>query len=126
MEKSAKNRVRNISVVILAGGVGIQIGPNRDKIPKGLVDVNGTPILLHIMDHYARYGFTEFILCAGYGKELINEFVKQIPALADDVNKTVNETGIDRSRWVKNVLNRRPSRSQCDAGTSNSHEYCRW
>lgn len=104
MAKLDSSQIRDIPVVILAGGVGIRVGMNPDRIPKAMIDVNGIPILLYVMDHYAKYGFSEFIICAGYGMELVEEFIERIPAIATDANKTVNISGIERSKWKIRVV----------------------
>ena len=95
---------KNIPVVILAGGVGIRIGKDLERIPKAMIDVNGIPILLCVMDHYAKYGFSKFIICAGYGKEVVEEFVKRIPAINTNLNINVKARGIDRSKWQIKVV----------------------
>jgi glucose-1-phosphate cytidylyltransferase len=43
-------------------------------LPKPLVEVGGRPILWHIMDHYARYGFKRFVLCLGYKGQMIRDY----------------------------------------------------
>jgi len=102
MIKLDNSQIRNIPVVILAGGIGTRIGMNPDRIPKAMIDVNGIPILLHVMDHYAKYGFLEFIICAGYGMELVEEFIKRIPVIDAKSNKIIN--GVDRSKWKMRVV----------------------
>ena len=41
---------------------------------RGLGDVYKRQILWHIMKEYAYYGYTEFIICAGYKQEYIKEW----------------------------------------------------
>ena len=48
-----------MKVVILAGGFGTRLSEYTTKIPKPMVKINGKPILIYIMEHYAKYGFTE-------------------------------------------------------------------
>jgi glucose-1-phosphate cytidylyltransferase len=63
-----------MKVVILAGGFGTRLAEYTDSIPKPMVTVGGIPILVHIMDYYAKFGFTEFIIAAGYKSEVIKKF----------------------------------------------------
>jgi glucose-1-phosphate cytidylyltransferase len=51
--------------VILAGGKGTRLGDNYDK-PKPLVRVGGHPLIYHVIKQYAKYGFSDFIIAAGY------------------------------------------------------------
>ena len=46
-----------MKIVILAGGFGTRLSEYTDKIPKPMVPINNKPILVHIMEHYFRYGF---------------------------------------------------------------------
>ena len=50
-----------MKVVILAGGLGTRLAEETEVRPKPMVEIGGRPILWHIMKHYARYGFTEFV-----------------------------------------------------------------
>ena len=63
-----------MKVVILAGGFGTRISEETIARPKPLIEIGGKPILWHIMNEYAYYGFNEFIICAGYKQELIKEW----------------------------------------------------
>lgn len=63
-----------MKVVILAGGKGTRISEESKLRPKPMVEIGGRPILWHIMKHYARYGFDEFIVCCGYKGHMIKEY----------------------------------------------------
>ena len=53
-------------VVILAGGLGTRLPEYTKKIPKPMVKVAGSPIITHIMKHYIKFGFNDFIIATGY------------------------------------------------------------
>lgn len=63
-----------MKVVILCGGRGTRLREETEYIPKPLVPIGGKPILWHVMNVYARHGFTDFILCLGYKGEKIKEY----------------------------------------------------
>ena len=65
-----------MKVVILAGGKGTRISEYSKNIPKPMIKINGVPILLHIMKHYSKYGFTDFILALGYKSSIIKNYFK--------------------------------------------------
>ncbi len=67
------------STLILCGGRGTRAYPHTEEIPKPLLDVNGEPILLHVMRIYAEQGFTRFVLAAGYRPEDIRAFADSLP-----------------------------------------------
>src|SRR5574344_1844251 len=63
-----------MKVVLLAGGFGSRISEESQFKPKPMIEIGGMPILWHIMKEYAYYGYTEFIICAGYKQEYIKEW----------------------------------------------------
>lgn len=62
-----------MQTVILCGGQGTRAYPHTQTIPKALMEIQGVPIVEHVMRIYARHGFTEFLLSCGYLKEAILE-----------------------------------------------------
>jgi glucose-1-phosphate cytidylyltransferase len=74
-----------VKVVILAGGAGTRLSEETDIRPKPMVDIGHRPILWHIMQHYAHYGFNEFVVCLGHKGEYIKKYFADTLALASDV-----------------------------------------
>ncbi|MBN1104273.1 MAG: glucose-1-phosphate cytidylyltransferase [Deltaproteobacteria bacterium] len=71
-------------VVILCGGMGTRLAEQTEVRPKPLVEIGGRPILWHIMKHYSRYGFQEFVLALGYKGEQIKRYFLDFYALDRD------------------------------------------
>ena len=96
-----------MKVVILAGGKGSRLLEYTKKIPKPMVPVKKKPILIHIMKHYAKFGFKDFIIATGFKHEFIKRyFIKRIK----DWNVKVINTGINtltggRIKRLKKILN---------------------
>ena len=67
----------NMKCIILAGGKGTRISELTKEIPKPMIKVAGKPILYHIMKHYSKHGFNEFILAVGYKKNIIYNYFKR-------------------------------------------------
>ena len=63
-----------MKVVLFCGGLGTRIREHSETIPKPLVNVGNRPIVWHLMRYYAHFGHKDFILCLGYGGDLIREF----------------------------------------------------
>jgi glucose-1-phosphate cytidylyltransferase len=63
-----------VIAVILAGGRGTRLAEETQIKPKPLVEAAGQPLIWHIMQNYARYGITEFIVLAGYKGQQIREY----------------------------------------------------
>ena len=64
-----------MKVIILAGGFGTRLGEMTDKIPKPMVPIGNKPILMHIMELFASYGHTDFLIATGYKEEIIRNYV---------------------------------------------------
>lgn len=73
-----------MKVVILAGGFGTRLAELTGEIPKPMVPVGGKPILWHIMNHYAKFGYNEFVLALGYKAEIIKHYFLNYPSLNSD------------------------------------------
>lgn len=63
-----------VPVFILAGGLGTRISEESQFRPKPMIEVGGDPILLHIMRSYYRFGFNDFVICAGYRSWEIKQY----------------------------------------------------
>lgn len=63
-----------MKVVILAGGMGTRISEESHLKPKPMIEIGERPILWHIMKHYSRYGFNEFVIALGYKGEMIKQY----------------------------------------------------
>jgi glucose-1-phosphate cytidylyltransferase len=63
-----------MKVVILAGGLGTRLAEETGVRPKPMVEIGGRPILWHIMNVYASYGFDDFLVACGYKGEMIKEY----------------------------------------------------
>ena len=63
-----------MKAVILAGGRGTRLAEETQIKPKPLVEAGGHPLIWHIMQSYARYGISEFIILAGYKGQQIREY----------------------------------------------------
>lgn len=63
-----------MKVVILAGGLGTRLSEYTKSIPKPMVKILNVPIIVHIMKHYAKYGFKNFLIAAGYKQKIIKNF----------------------------------------------------
>jgi len=61
-------------VVILAGGKGTRMRENTSTIPKPMVEIGDIPVLLHIVNHFEKFGNFEYIICTGYKEEIIFEY----------------------------------------------------
>lgn len=74
-----------MKAVILAGGFGTRLSELTGSIPKPMVEIGGKPMLWHIMNVYAHYGITEFVIALGYKAEIIKEYFINFYAFNNDI-----------------------------------------
>ncbi|KJZ15952.1 glucose-1-phosphate cytidylyltransferase [Marinomonas sp. S3726] len=67
-----------MKTIILAGGFGTRLAEYTDLVPKPMVEIGGKPILWHIMNHYASYGYNDFLLALGYKADFIKDYFSNI------------------------------------------------
>jgi len=70
-----------MKVALLAGGYGTRLAEETEIRPKPMVEIGGYPILWHIMMHYHRYGFDEFVVALGYKGDYIKRWMKDFASL---------------------------------------------
>jgi len=63
-----------MKTVILCGGQGTRIREELVNVPKPLAPIGGIPIIIHLMNYYSLSGFTQFVLCLGYGHDKIIDY----------------------------------------------------
>ena len=63
-----------MKVVILAGGLGTRLSEETVIKPKPMVEIGGKPMIWHIMNIYAAYGYKEFVVALGYKGEMIKDY----------------------------------------------------
>lgn len=73
-----------MKTIILAGGFGTRLAEYTNIIPKPMVEIGGRPILWHIMNIYASYGYNDFIVALGYKSEMIKEYFLNYHSLNSD------------------------------------------
>ncbi len=68
----------DIPVVILCGGEGTRFREETHNKPKPMIEIGNYPIIWHVMQLYASYGFNKFILCLGYKGKIIKDYFLNI------------------------------------------------
>jgi NDP-sugar pyrophosphorylase family protein len=66
-----------MKVMIFAAGMGTRLRPITDKIPKALVEINGIPMLEHLILKFKHIGFNEFVINVHHFPDQIIDFIKK-------------------------------------------------
>ena len=79
-----------MKVILLAGGLGTRLSEYTDSIPKPMIKIGNKPILWHIMNSFARYGYNDFLVATGYKGDVIKNYFSKI---SEKWNVNLIETG---------------------------------
>jgi glucose-1-phosphate cytidylyltransferase len=93
-----------MKVVILAGGFGTRLSEYTENTPKPMVQIGGKPIIWHIMQYYAKFGFNDFVIALGYRAQDIREYFLKFNSLNSDftvdlASGEVNWLGSSSPEW---------------------------
>jgi glucose-1-phosphate cytidylyltransferase len=93
----------------MCGGAGTRLAEQTEVRPKPLVEIGGRPILWHIMKHYARYGFTEFVLALGYKGDQIKRYFLDYHAMGQDMTVSLDSGRVEalsgkREPWTVHLV----------------------
>ena len=80
-----------MKIVILAGGLGTRLSEYTHAIPKPMVKIGNKPIIEHIMGHYLKYGFSEFILATGYKSLIFKKYFKNFKNTSTSFDYKINK-----------------------------------
>jgi glucose-1-phosphate cytidylyltransferase len=98
-----------MKTVILAGGLGTRLSEETVLKPKPMVEIGGKPILWHILNIYAAYDFSEFIIALGYKGELIKEYFLNFYALNSNLTIDLSRGSTkvhdgDQTNWIVHLV----------------------
>jgi glucose-1-phosphate cytidylyltransferase len=82
--ESFMQRLQDVQVVILCGGMGTRLKEETEYRPKPMVPIGGKPILWHIMKIYGAHEITRFVLCLGFKGEVIKEYFLNYEIMTND------------------------------------------
>jgi glucose-1-phosphate cytidylyltransferase len=85
-----------VKVAILAGGVGTRLAEETEVKPKPMVEIGGRPLLWHIMMHYFRYGYKDFVVALGYRGEVIKKYMVDYASLHSDLTVKLRSGRVTR------------------------------
>jgi glucose-1-phosphate cytidylyltransferase len=98
-----------MKVAILAGGLGTRLSEETTVRPKPMVEIGGRPLLWHIMNIYAAFGFKEFVIALGYKGEMIKDYFINYHYRARDLSVRLSTGDVSLHQgasedWVVHLL----------------------
>lgn len=92
-----------MKAVILAGGFGKRLKPLTDEKPKPMIEVLDKPIIEWQIRWLKSHGINDIILCVGYMKEHIVNYVGSGSKLGINAYYTVEDTPLGTGGALKNA-----------------------
>ena len=65
------------TAVIFAGGKGTRFLEQTRFLPKPMILAKGIPLLIHIINHYKKFGISKFIVLTGFKQEEFSKYFKK-------------------------------------------------
>ncbi|MGB1032406.1 MAG: nucleotidyltransferase family protein [Flavobacteriales bacterium] len=75
--REASNKLKDIPVVIMAGGQGSRLRPITNIIPKALVPLGEKPIIQLIIERFISFGCRTFFISVNYKGEMIEDYLNK-------------------------------------------------
>ncbi len=91
--------------VIPAAGLGTRFLPVTKTIPKEMLPIVDTPILLHIVQEAVAAGIEDIVIISGRGKTAIEDFFDSSYELEDTLQKTGKLALLEPIKKIKEMAN---------------------
>lgn len=92
-----------MKAVILAGGFGKRLRPITENTPKPLIEICGKPILVRQIEWLRRHGVKDVILCIGFLKEKVIQYVGNGKKLGVHVGYVVEDEPLGTGGAILNA-----------------------
>ena len=64
--------------MIMAGGLGTRMQPFTSILPKPLIPINGKPVIIHIMNLFKKYGFSNINISLNYKSNILKSYLSEL------------------------------------------------
>ena len=92
-----------MKAVILAGGLGKRLRPLSDDKPKPMIEVLNVPIIEWQIRWFRKYSINEIVICVGYLKEHIIDYIGSGVRFGVRVGYAVEEEPLGTGGALKNA-----------------------
>lgn len=92
-----------MQAIILCGGKGERLSPFTNNCPKGMIKVEGKPILEYQIEWLKKYGIDHVIFACGYLSEKIKEYFTDGQKFGVKIDYSVEDVPLGRGGAIKNA-----------------------
>ncbi len=93
-----------MKTIILANGEGERLKPITEKLSKVMIPIANKPLLQHIIEHLASYGFNKIVLAVGVKKEQIIDYFKDGSAFNVRIEYSISDKPLGTAGEVANAI----------------------
>jgi mannose-1-phosphate guanylyltransferase len=90
-----------MKAMILAAGIGTRLRPLTNTIPKALIEINGTPLIEHVIRRLIEAGVDEIIINLHHFPEQIRQFLQQKSHFGIRIEYSLEKTLLDTGGGLK-------------------------
>lgn len=90
-----------MQAIVLAGGKGERLSPFTNNCPKGMIKIEGKPILEYQIEWLKKYGVNKIIFACGYLHEKIKEYFGDGSKFGLKVEYSVEKEPLGRGSAIK-------------------------
>ena len=95
-----------MQAIILCGGKGERLNSLTTNCPKGMINIEGKPILEYQIEWLKRYGVTKIVFACGYLHEKIQEYFKDGTKFGVEIDYSTEQEQLGRGgalkkAWIK-------------------------
>ena len=72
------NSLKNVNIVIMAGGKGARLSPFTKVLPKPLLPIDEKPVIEHIIEKFTNLGGKNFNISVNYKSLLLKSYFKEL------------------------------------------------
>lgn len=96
------SREENIkSAIILAGGKGERLSPFTNNCPKGMLKIDGKPILEYQIEWLKKYEIKKIIFACGYLHEVIRDYFGDGKKFSVNIDYSIEDEPLGRGGAIK-------------------------
>ena len=93
-----------MEAIILAGGKGERLSPFTNNCPKGMLQIDGKPILEYQLEWLKQYGIKSIVFACGYLNNVINDYFGTGEKFSVNIKYSIEKEPLGRGGAIKKAL----------------------